>query len=236
MNVLRFFPVLLLGTGPLWAQLAPQSLAPLIASVLENPRVLSLGWSPDDSWAAIVPRDSGARGGTLLDLFMLDAVEDDVVLEQELWDEGYPQNDAERARMARTMAQGGDSQIFRDTFAVLKFVPAAASAREQQNFPLEFRGAAFTAEAKVTVVEESGEFESKTLDYQIVVTSDKAGSKTISSGRLETAYGVTVLGYFLNPASPRMVVVWQTSEAAFEGETRNTLRFSGCRLTSGFRR
>jgi hypothetical protein len=206
-----------------------------LTSFVKEPRVLVLGWSKDGKAAVISPSESGERGGTGFDLWVLDTVEDTVLKAVDIWSDefdGVGDSDDAFVQAAETSQK---ARFFLEALADAAIEPADPKPLELSSFPLSTPNSQYTAGALTLPVGDQVEgTPAKTLDWRLVVRSTTQGEKTIAQGREENAIDVTVKGYVLSPSEPRILVIYGIKHLGFEGEQPLSYAFSGCLLTRGF--
>jgi hypothetical protein len=205
-----------------------------LVNFLDNPRVLVVGWSKDGAAAVMSPVDGEGRGGTGVDLWVIDTVEDQVLKVVDLWSDEFDGLPDTSEALAAAMESSMKGRLFLASLKDAAVQPSSPPLMELQDFPLKTDQTQYSAETVTRPV--GGEAEGlagRTLEWRLEVRSAQ-GEKTIAKGREDNAIDVLVKGYIASPWEPRILVVYGITHPGFEGEQPLSYQFSGCLLTRGF--
>jgi hypothetical protein len=204
-----------------------------LVSFIDHPRLLVLGWSKDGAAAVMSPVDGGGRGGTGVDLWVIDTVEDHVLKVVDIWSDEYDGLPDTSEALASAMEASMKGRLFMDSLKDADVQPSRPGPMELQTFPLKTDQGQYSAETVANPVGEVEDPPGRTLEWRLAVRSAQ-GEKTIAKGREENAIDVLVQGYVASPWEPRILVVYGITHPGFEGEQPLSYQFSGCLLTRGF--
>lgn len=214
-------------------------LLPQIQSMIStNQDFRSPGWSQTGHVGVLHRMDGGGgRGGYAIQFLIIDTVHDVTLFDRSVWvDELNPASE-QTADVARAFASSPVATEFLKKWEE-KGLILTENNIELHDFPLSARGSTYTAKidfiSKKQLVSEDAMPGESIADFVVIVERDHNARKRITEEKKVRFTSVDVLGYFLSPYEPRILVVYRMGRPGFEGETDYKYRYSGCHLGSGF--